>query len=350
MNATPGSIPLKARTVTDLLDAAVGLYRHNFGTLLGVVAVVHAPLLGLQVIGGGLWAWGMSQGTSDNLPGWAMAVAGMAGMAILGVYYLGALVLAPLSAGAVALAVSDLYLGRTVTIREAYRRAAPWWLQLFLAQLIIQFGMGMAVVVVGVPLLFAGGFAAVSSPALGIGLMIAGGLIMLVLMLAGFLLLLAAIPAIVVERRNAIDAIGRSFRLVRPGWKRALAAYALLGLLVALPMMLAYGLTIASQAASASDMQSFPLTNALVGALVSLVTLLVMPITMGGQVVIYYDLRVRQEGFDLEVMAANLGLKASAAARDLPPPALLLQPVAPPPPPLPPPPPADITAKEELNQ
>ena len=346
MDATSGSIPLRARTVTDILDAAVGLYRHNFGTLLGVVAVVHAPLLALQVTGGGLWTWGILEGTGGGLTGWAMAIAGMA---VLGVYYLGTLVVAPLSAGAVALAVSDLYLGRPVTVREAYRRAASSWLQLFLAQLIIQFGMGLVVLMAGMPLFIAGALALTASPVAGVSVMVLAGLVILALLLAGFLLLLAAVPAIVVEHRAVIDAVVRSFKLVRGGWQRALGAYALLGLLVAVPMLAAYGLLFASQAAGASDPGSLPLTNALVSALVSLVMLLVMPITMGGQVIIYYDLRVRQEGLDLEMMAANLGLKTAAADAELPPPAPLLRGVLPPRPPPPPPPPESKAEEEPLS-
>jgi hypothetical protein len=70
------------------------------------------------------------------------------------------------------------------------------------------------------------------------------------------------------------------------------------------------------------------------------VVLLVMPITLAGQVVIYYDLRVRQEGFDLEMMAANLGLKAAGGKLPPAPPAAPLRWEGAPLPPAPPPPPA----------
>jgi hypothetical protein len=339
MNGRAGALPLRARTVTDILDAAVGLYRHNFGTLLAVVALVHGPLLALQVLGGGLWTWGMLEGTAGGLPGWAMVMAGMAGMAVLGAYYLGALLLGPLSAGAVALAVSDLYLGRPVTVRGAYRGAASSWLHLFLAQLIIQFGMGLVALAVGLPLVVLGAAALVMSPVVGIVVLVVGSLAVLAVLMAGLLLLLAAIPAIVVERRTALDSIVRSFKLVRGGWRRALAAYALLGLLVAGPILASYGLLFGAQAVGGPDPGGMALTNALLGGVVSLMALLVMPITMAGQVVIYYDLRVRQEGLDLEMMAADLelGPQASAGPKPTPP----LRPVVAtprPPPPAPPPP------------
>ncbi len=75
MNDTGRPVMLRARTVTDILDAAVGLYRHNFGTLLGIVALVHAPLLGLQVVASGLWSWASVQTGAEGASGVALAAA-----------------------------------------------------------------------------------------------------------------------------------------------------------------------------------------------------------------------------------------------------------------------------------
>jgi hypothetical protein len=217
-----------------------------------------------------------------------------------------------------------------VTVREAYRRAQPYWGSLIGAQLLIGLIVGAVGLGPGLIMLGIGG-ALMAAKAVVIGGVVMGlaGLVMLYLLVAASLCVMATIPAIVVENRSVGDALSRSFRLVSRGWKHALAAWVLLCLFVAAPLVVAYTPgVLASVRGGAFNM-------ALTTGLASLVALLIMPITLAGQVVIYYDLRVRQEGFDLEMMAQNLGLKAPSAP---PPPPLLatshpLPPLAPPPPP-----------------
>jgi len=40
---------------------------------------------------------------------------------------------------------------------------------------------------------------------------------------------------------------------------------------------------------------------------------LVMPISASSSILLYYDLRIRKEGFDLEMLAQGLGLETAAA-------------------------------------
>ncbi len=336
MTDTGRPVALRPRTVTDILDAAVGLYRHNFGTLLGIVAVVHAPLLGLQVLASGLWSWASVQTGTESASGVALAAALMGGMGVLGLVWVVTLVFGPLASGAVTLAVSDLYRGRPVTVGEAYRRARHWWGPLIGAQLLVQLVVGALAGVLGLTLFVGAAFLMAVTVPVGIALMVLAALLVLVGAVGTYLLLLATIPAIVVENRGVIEALGRSVRLVQPLWKHALGALALLGLLAAVPLLLAYALGFGAEFRAGTE--ALPLTGALASGLAALATLLVMPITLAGQVVIYYDLRVRLEGLDLEMMAAELEGQQSAAV-GLPPPRPLLQtgaglPQPPPPPPI----------------
>jgi hypothetical protein len=341
MHATGAPLVLKARTVTDLLDAAVGLYRHNFGTLLGVVALVHGPLLALGVVASGWWGWSSLATRPGGTPGPGQAAALAAGLSATSLVWLATLVFQPLASGAMVLAVSDLYLGRKITVRGAYRQALPSWGPLIGAQFLISLIVGAVGFGPGMVLMFVGGMLAAlaRSVVAGVVVMVLGVLVMLYLVVASYLCLMATIPAIMVERRTMSEALTRSFRLVSRGWKHALGAWVLLGLLVAVPLVVPYGLVVAAQVRG--GLAGAPFATALTSGLASLVALLVMPVTLAGQVVIYYDLRVRQEGFDLEMMAANLGLKA-AGSDGLPPPVALRgkRPPPPPPPiphPLPPP-------------
>ena len=322
MKTTREPLVLKARTVTDLLDAAVGLYRHNFGTLLGVVALVNGPLLALQVVASSLRGWTTPAAHAGSGPAAVGTMAMMgATLAVSLLMWAVQVVFSPLAAGAMVLSVSDLYMGRPVTVLEAYRRARPYWGSLIGAQILI--GLIVAAVGLGPGLvLFGVGAALLAAKAAVAGGVVMGlaGLVMIYLVVAASLYVMATIPAIVVENRTVSDALGRSFRLVSRGWKHALAAWVLLGLFVAIPLVLAYAPGVVAELRGEGG-----LNTALATAIASLATLLLMPVTLAGQVVIYYDLRVRQEGFDVEVMAANLGLKGPGAP-SLPPP-------APPPPP-----------------
>ncbi len=339
-------VALQARSITDIMDAAVGLYRHHFGTLLGVVALVWAPLLALQLASGVAWTGISSFWTGEEEMPWT-AFAGM--MALLTVTYsvsgLANLVFAPLAGGAVVRAVSEMYLGRPVSVMGAYRQVTRWWLPLIGAHLLIQLIVGGIAAALAMILAILGGALLAFSPVAGVVVIIVAVLLALSAALVGFLLLMAAVPAIVIENRGVIEALQRSYRLVRPRLGPVFGAWVLLGLLTAVPVLMAYGVYAAAMAVGARPGFEDPsATGALVGwmalggAVVACAVILVKPIMSVGLVVIYYDLRVRQEGFDLEMMAASLAAPPQPA---VPPPAPLLggggRP-SPPPAPLPLPP------------
>jgi hypothetical protein len=330
------------------MDAAVGLYRHHFGTLLGVVALVWAPLMALQLACGAVGTGMTSSWTGEKEMPWT-AFAGM--MAVLAVTYslagLANLIFAPLAGGAVVRAVSEMYLGRPVTVMGAYRQVTRWWLPLIGAHLLIQLIVGGIAAALAMILAVLGGALLAFWPVTGAVVIGLAVLLALSAALVGFLLLMAVVPAIVIENRGVIEALQRSYRLVRPRLGPVFGAWALLGLLTAVPVLMAYGAYAAAIALGAQPGLQDPAGTgalagwmALGGAVVACAIILVKPIMSVGLVVIYYDLRVRQEGFDLEMMAASLATPSRPAPS---PPAPLLGGGGPPsPPPAPPPlPPQD---------
>ena len=48
------------------------------------------------------------------------------------------------------------------------------------------------------------------------------------------------------------------------------------------------------------------------------VTVLLTPIYVGALTALYYDLRIRKEGYDIEVMSQALGVASAPDAADLP--------------------------------
>jgi hypothetical protein len=113
-------------------------------------------------------------------------------------------------------------------------------------------------------------------------------------------LLIAVAPVIVIEKVGPIAAIRRSFTLVgRRYWPVVLAN--LLATIMAL--IVTQVLTLLPQVLSAALKP--PLDWIVLGVGQSLVSLLVTPAVAGVAILLYLDLRVRTEGLDLELDAAD---------------------------------------------
>lgn len=114
------------------------------------------------------------------------------------------------------------------------------------------------------------------------------------------------IPALVTENLGATKSMGRSFQLVRSRFWPVLAV-AVLAFLIDFALQQIVG-TIATAAMlpvlAGGSSSGLPLAvSSLAGGLVSLVT---VPFLAAVATVQYFDLRVRAEGYDLEVMAREL--------------------------------------------
>lgn len=114
------------------------------------------------------------------------------------------------------------------------------------------------------------------------------------------------IPALVTENLGATKSMGRSFRLVRSRFWPVLAV-AVLAFLIDFALQQIVG-TVATAALlpvlTGGSTSGLPLAvSSLAGGLVGLVT---VPFLAAVATVQYFDLRVRAEGYDLEVMAHEL--------------------------------------------
>jgi hypothetical protein len=123
---------LRPRNVLDLLDAAVRLYRQHFALLLGISAVVLVPFGLTYTVGEFYITLAIPQPTPGAMPTSPITdwTAFYVGIAAVGVSLLIAWVAGPLSQGALALAISELYLGGRIATVASYRRALPYWLSL----------------------------------------------------------------------------------------------------------------------------------------------------------------------------------------------------------------------------
>ena len=269
---TSGQVPLLQKMeIADILDTAIRLYRQNFTLFMEIVAVVQVFLMAIYMIG--MWAVSQTMMTTggEEIPWQALL-----GLGPLGLLYMGGLILLfPVSEAALAFAISETYLGRRISVLEAYRRMWPliWRLlgTMILVSIVISLGTGMCLI----PGLLVWVWFAITT------------------------------PIVALERTAGPTAMDRSYRLVSGHWWRVLGTLLLLQLIlivatlaISLPAMLAVMLLLS---------ESNPLlAQSLTTAIQTITNIVVRPVLMIGVVLIYYDLRIRKEGFDLVTLTQAL--------------------------------------------
>lgn len=145
-----------------------------------------------------------------------------------------------------------------------------------------------------------------------IGLLKAGaaGAILLIPVAAVFLWVLVKwslfVQVVAVENRSVISSLRRSRELVRENWWRVFGFLLLLGLLMVIPMWIARVI--------GSQISSIPAA----GIAISLLTLLfTAPLFIIGTTLLYFDLRLRQENFGMEILSRELK-SSEPMAREIP--------------------------------
>lgn len=273
------SADLRPLGLGELLDRTFTLYRSHFWLFVGIMGVPQLLVLAVGLVGvaiGLIVQAPVRQGSLDSVagPGVAVIVGGVLFGILLAFAFLAVYVLAQ---AATVSAVSEIYLGRTTSVRQAYARVRRkvWRL-------------------IGVLLL--------------ISLMVGAGTIFLIV--PGILALLAtslAVPALVLEDCSPAAAIGRSIDLTKGQWGRIFLIFVLFILLswVALlilefPFLMAHAILLKQGEQSSVLAALGQLGN-------SLASVLVGPLGVIAFALVYYDVRVRKEAFDLQVMMAALG-------------------------------------------
>jgi hypothetical protein len=220
-----------------------------------------------------------------------------------------------LGLGAIALAVSDVYLGRTATIRGSYQKALRrfWRLLGLLITIGLIFTGIFMLFVLGMTMLFAGlaasGVMTHAENGAKIGLvvlMVAVFLALLAITIFVFMVFSLVIPAVMLEDASVGGALRRSIELTRGRrWHifLGLRLMVFVGYAVILifqgPFLLAMGLFIIKGAPPAWLSLATSISAACGSAISS-------PLSMIALVLYYYDQRVRKEGFDLQHMIAQI--------------------------------------------
>jgi hypothetical protein len=233
---------------------------------------------------------------------------------LLLVYIIYTCVISPIATGAMTVAVSERFLGRPASIGSAYRRVVRHILPLCgsMALLTAPLVLGMVVAVFGsvlaAVLLFlawhadlseAAAFTRLTAVAMPFVFGSAGGLWLLFMTVFGF------VPAAVVLEERGLGGILRSWQLVKGSFWRVLGLVLVLLLMV---VMMGVYVRLPSQILAGMAGLSGELHATVLGSLaMQLGITLVDPMRMVGVTLTYYDLRIRKEGFDLALLAGELG-------------------------------------------
>lgn len=268
---------LRPRSVTEIVDAAFQLYKRDALEYLLVTAIAYAPWVVAQLV--------LMRGLSVLDPT-RMALGSMTWVfGSLGLFAY-ALMSAVLSRFA-----SDAYLDRSTALRAAIRAVLPMVPRLIGATILFGFVMMLGLI----PVLIGGAITSVPLIAIGVPL----SLIWIVYAFARFF---AVFQIIVLENSGIIAAFARSGVL-----SQNRKGHILLTLLLVFIIFIALSIavTIVAQVVG----------TAAVGVVMqSLYTVVAYPLIGITQVILYYDARIRAEGFDVEMMAGALDVPATTGS------------------------------------
>lgn len=280
-------LTLRPLRLGELLDRAIRLYRANFLTFIGIIAVVYVPLMVLQTAASALLSSSMLRGlsTPEEIFSNAAYWAGLGGTLILVLVQF--VLVQGIATGALTRAVADNYLGKKTGILGAYRGIGKSWLTLLGALLFL----GVILFVLAIWWLV---------PCIGWFT----GLGMIIFLMTAISPLVP--PAVVLENQGAIEAVRRAWSLAR---RRFWPVIGYIFVLYLFSMIVVNGPAGIANILLAQLFQSFGdptlqviLTSILQG-LISLVFILIYyPLQMAAFTLIYFDLRVRTEGFDIALL------------------------------------------------
>jgi hypothetical protein len=252
---------LRPLTLGELLDRTFYLYRNNFGLFVGISAVPQLFVLALRLGGAAISA---QQWVAFTL---SLLLIGFANYVAI-----------QISHAATVIAVSNLHLDHPVSIRSAYASAKGSIVRVFGIALAVGVAAGIGLILFIIP---------------GVYLFLMWGL---------------AIPVTILEDAGLSLSTARSRELTRGSRGRILVIYVLLGLLafiVSLMIQWPMGF-IAQLIAHRAPGTSLPVLQVMQAAGGFVSNSLVGPLVTIALTLVYYDLRVRKEGFDLELMTVRL--------------------------------------------
>lgn len=261
---------LRPLSTSELLDRTFHLYRNNFLMFVGIVAVPQLAVLALRIGGAAL----VRQGHP-------MVFAFTAFVAGIGSY-----VAIQISQAATVMAVSNLHLDNPVSIGSAFSMSSGSMMRVIGITFAVAIAVGVAFIFLIVP-----------------GIYVA-------------LMWSMAIPVTVLEGGGLGVSTTRSKELTKGNRGRIFVIYLLVGILVfVVSMVIQFPLQLLARSlAHGNPLSTIALTQGMQATGNFISTSLAGSLATIALTLVYYDLRVRKEGFDLQLMMARLQPNSQAAA------------------------------------
>jgi hypothetical protein len=309
---------MKPMSLSELLDRTFTLFRNRFLLFCGIMVIPEIAIMTcslIVIVGFPIRIMPMAANPQDPF-----AVFRMLQSRILPTFIaiFAQLFFQAIALGAVTVTVSEIYLGRAVSIGGAYvkiQKKIPGLIGLiiliFLIALMFVFGIFVAVALVG-------GLAAAAlgliSPILSVIVIVSMGLGGFVLAAWLMMRYAVSIPAFLLEGGGVLDSMTRSGTLTKGHRGRILGA-AIVMYIVVFVVQLLFVMPFSILAFISATKGLLPLWIQ-VGQTVAaaLAGTVAGPLFMITIALIYYDMRIRKEAFDLESMMGALKPSTDAAA------------------------------------
>ena len=295
----------------ELLDQAIRLYRRNFLKFIGIIAIIQIPVSLLQLIPSLLTISSISQPQFDfdptapstgvfDLFGPAYFI-GIAGTIVVGL--LGFILIQGVATAALTRAIAGSYLGESLGIIEAYRKIGQAWRPLI--------GALILAIVVGIAL-----FIWFLIPCVGW----LTGLGILAFFWGVIVPLIA--PTVVLEHQSWNQSIRRAWDLARRRFWWVLGFVFILfifsQIVVTGPVTL---IGVAFQLFVGNPLEISTTQSIIQTVLQSIIGLIFgvvyWPLQLTAITLMYFDLRIRTEGFDLTLLSTNVSSETQVEVTDI---------------------------------
>jgi hypothetical protein len=255
---------LRPLSLGEILDRTFTLYRKNFLLFFGIAAIPQIFVLAIQL---GILYLGPAQKPGTSLFSFSTST-----IVIALITFIAVIVAALFAHGGSIYAVSEIYLGRRISITEALGK--------------VRSNIGFLV-----------------------GVMLLNGLVivlcLILLIIPGIYMacrLITCIPCALIEEKGPRDSLSRSFSLTKGFAGRGFMIY-LVYFVIALIVGMLFSLPFSALILTATG----NLTMVLIWAAIAQVgstfaTAITMPVFLISSTIFYYDLRVRKEAFDIQFM------------------------------------------------
>jgi hypothetical protein len=318
-------IDLRPMDLGDILDSTIRVYRRNPWTFVCILAaIIGLPVLVTQVANRYIESIFIQFSSPEALQKmdysaiveafqsqeFITAVITMAAAVILMFF------LQPIAQAAMVYAVSETILGHTTGFRKSFnaikgkipKLIQAYFLYVFIITAIfLPIGILAGILIANLATMNTGNALMNTDATIGLSIF----LFLLFPPLIFFLVFLGVkylfIPhAMVLDGTGVVDSLRRSFRLSSGYWWKVLGTYVVVNFIVGIiGALLGQAVSLMELGLNAAKVPMM-VTVSISGAILGTLTILINPVTLIAITLIYYDLRIRKEGFDVILLASSI--------------------------------------------